>query len=82
MRLQFLVTFNQIYIATHGLVENGTTFEAKFQKAIGELKKSEELRRKLVEKGKVTSGAKAALDEELAKMKAENAELQQQPQGS
>ena len=76
--MQFLAALNQTYIATHSLIEKGTVYETKFLKAIDELKKSEELRKKLAEEVKATSGAKVTLEEELAKIKAKNAELQNQ----
>ena len=60
------------------MVEKGTVYENKFLKFVGELKNSEELRKKLVKEAKAASGAKATLEEELAKTKAENMELQNQ----
>ena len=72
MSLQFLATLNQTYITIHSLVEKGTVYETKFLKAIDELKKSEELRKKLVKEVKAARGAKATLEEELAKTKVEN----------
>ena len=72
MSLQFLATLNQTYITIHSLVEKGTVYETKFLKAIDELKKNEELRKKLVKEVKAARGAKATLEEELAKTKAEN----------
>ena len=77
-----MVTLNQSYIAPHSLVEKGTVYETMFLKAIDELKKSEELRKKMSKKVKATSGAKATLEKELAKIKAENVELQSQLQGN
>ena len=82
MSSQFLVVLNQTYITTHSLVEKGTVYETKFLKAIDELKKSEELRKKLAEEVKVVGGAKATLEEKLAKIKAKNTELQNQLQGN
>ena len=43
---------------------------------------SKELRRKLGKEVKVISGAKAALEDELTKLKTENGKLQTQMQGS
>ena len=76
LSLQFLAAFNQTYIATHGLVEKRTVNDTKFLKAIDELKKSKELRKKLVEEAKAASRAKVSLEEELTKIKVENVELQ------
>ena len=77
-----MAALNQTYIATHSLVEKGAIYETKFLKAIDELKKSAKLRKKLAEEVKAACGAKATLEEELAKIKAKNAELQNQLQGS
>ena len=77
-----MVALNQTYIATHSLVERGEVYEKKIPKAIEELKISKELRRKLGKEVKVISGAKAALEDELTKLKTENGKLQTQMQGS
>ena len=82
MSSQFLATLNQTYITTHSLIEKGTVYEIKFLKAIDELKKSEELRKTLVDEVKAVGGAKATLEEELTKVKAENTELQTLLHGS
>ena len=58
------------------MVKKGTVYETKFLKAIDELKKSEELRKKLAKKVKTGSRAKAILEDELTKLKIENAKLQ------
>ena len=60
------------------MVDKGEVYETKLLKAIEELKKSEELRRKLGKEAKAANGAKVTLEDELAKLKAENAELQTQ----
>ena len=44
-----MAALNQTYITTHGLVEKGTIYKTKFLKVIDELKKSEELRKKMGE---------------------------------
>ena len=76
MSTQFLVPLNQTYIATHSLVEKGTVYETKFLKAIDELKKNEEPRKKLAKEVKVASRAKTTREDELSKLKNENANLQ------
>ena len=70
-----MATLNQTYIATRNLVEKGTVYETKFRKAVDEMKKIEELLKKLVEEVKVAGGAKATLEGGLAKTKSKNAEL-------
>ena len=60
------------------MVKKGTIYKMKFLKAIDELKKSEDLMKKLVEEVKAAGGAEATLEEELAKVKAKNTELQNQ----
>ena len=75
MIVYFLAALNQTYIVTYSLVEKGTIYETMFLKAIDELKKNKELRRKMGEEMKATSRAKATLEEELVKLKAKNAEL-------
>ena len=71
-----MVALNQTYIATHSLVEKGTVYETKFLKAIDELKKNEEPRKKLAKEVKVASRAKTTREDELSKLKNENANLQ------
>ena len=62
------------------MVEKGTVYETRFLKAIDELKKSKELKKKLAEEVKTTSRAKAILEDELTKLKTENTKLQHQLQ--
>ena len=62
------------------MVEKGIVYETKFLKAIDELKKSEELKKKLAKEVKVGSGAKGTLEDELTKPKTKNAEFQNQLQ--
>ena len=78
--MQFLAAVNQTYVAIHSLVERGETYETKLLKAIKELKKSEELRKKLGEESEVANGVKETL--QLTKLKVENTELQTQLQRS
>lgn len=80
--MQFLAAVNQTYVAIHSLVERGETYETKLLKAIKELKKSEELRKKLGEESEVANGVKETLQSKLTKLKVENTELQTQLQGS
>lgn len=76
--MQFLAALNQTYIVTHSLAEKGETYKNKLFKAIEELKKSEELRKKQGEEAKEASVVKVSLECELAKLKVDNVELQTQ----
>ena len=58
------------------MVEKGTVYETKFLKAIDGLKKNEEPRKKLAKEVKVASRAKTTREDELSKLKNENANLQ------
>ena len=77
-----MAALNQTYITTHGVVEKGTIYETKFLKALDQLKKSKKLRKKLTEEVEAANEAKATLEDELAKLKTKNMELQNQLQGS
>ena len=57
-------------------------YQSKFLKVVEELKKGEEQRRKLYAEGKAVREDKDSLENEPAKMKAENSKLQTQLQGS
>ena len=70
-----MVTLNQTYITSHGLVEKGDVYQSKFLKGIEELKKGEEQRRKLEEEINATREDKASLEGELARVKTKNTEL-------
>ena len=70
-----MVALNSTYVAIELVVERGSSFEARLHKAIEELGSREEQRLRLDEEAKVATKAKATLEEENAKPKAEKAEL-------
>lgn len=71
-----LAATNQTYIITYGLVRNVRCMKASSSELL------RNLRKKLDEEAKVASEDKASLESEIAKVKAQNVELQTQLQGS
>ena len=64
------------------MVKKGDVSQSKFLKVVEELKKGEKKRRKLEEKAKAAMEDEASLENEIARAKIENTELQAQLQGT